>query len=103
AGDEIYANTGLPNHPMSPLSKLLWMKETNFEPYHKATYFMSAKEYVIQKWFGVRKIDYAMASATGLFNMKAFHWDAQALSLSGIRYPQLSEIVPPTEILTGLD
>lgn len=102
-GDEVYANTGLPNHPMSPLSKLLWMRETDFEPYKKATYIMSAKEYVIQKWFGVRKIDYAMASATGMFNMRAFHWDAQALSLAGVRYDQLSEIVPPTEILIGLN
>ena len=34
-GNNIYAKTGLPNHPMSPLSKLLWMKETNFEPYQK--------------------------------------------------------------------
>lgn len=102
-GDEIYANTGLPNHPMSPLSKLLWMKETNFEPYQKAAYFMSAKEYVIQQWFGVRKIDYAMASATGLFNMKQFDWDEQALGLTGVRAEQLSEIVAPTEILTGLD
>ncbi len=101
-GDEVYANTGLPNHPMSPFSKLLWMKETNFEPYKKAAYFMSAKEYVIQKWFGVRKIDYAMASATGMFNMKKFDWDEQALELSGVRYEQLSEIVPPTEHLTGL-
>lgn len=48
-GNEIYAKTGLPNHPMSPLSKLLWMKETSFEPHTKATYFMSVKEYVIQK------------------------------------------------------
>ncbi|MBO1910157.1 hypothetical protein J4G37_35905, partial [Microvirga sp. 3-52] len=57
-GDSVYANTGLPNHPMSPLSKLLWMKETNFEPYQQAAYFISVKEYVLQKWFGHSVIDY---------------------------------------------
>lgn len=102
-GSEIYANTGLPNHPMSPFSKLLWMKDTAFEPYKKAAYFMSAKEYVIQKWFGVRQIDYAMASATGMFNMNTFAWDEQALQLAGIRAEQLSDVVPPTTILQGLD
>lgn len=102
-GDEIYANTGLPNHPMSPFSKLLWMKETNYEPYQKATYFMSAKEYVIQKWFGVRMIDYSMASATGMFNMNKFEWDQQALELCGVHEEQLSKIAAPTEILTGLN
>jgi gluconokinase len=102
-GDSIYANTGLPNHPMSPLSKLLWMKETNFEPYHQAAYFISVKEYVLQKWFGRSMVDYSMASATGLFNMKTFDWDEEALELAGVDKSQLSRIVPPTEILTGID
>lgn len=101
-GNEIYAQTGLPNHPMSPLSKLLWMKETGFEPYKKAAYFISAKEYVIQKWFGQQLIDYSMASATGLLNMNTFDWDAQALALAGVDKKQLSKIVPPTTILTGI-
>ena len=86
---------------MSPLSNLLWMKETGFEPYHKAAYFISAKEYVIQKWFGQQLIDYSMASATGLFNMNTFDWDEQALALTGVDKKQLSKIVPPTTILTG--
>ena len=102
-GNEVYAKTGLPNHPMSPLSKLLWMKETNFGPYNEAAYFISAKEYVIQKWFGQRLIDYSMASATGLFNMNTFDWDEEALALAGVDKKQLSEIVPPTKILTGID
>lgn len=102
-GNEIYKKTGLPNHPMSPLSKLLWMKETNFEPYQKAAYFISAKEFVIQKWFGQQLIDYSMASATGLFNMNTFGWDVDALALAGVNKKQLSKIVPPTTILTGID
>src|SRR5690625_5829371 len=102
-GAEIYKRTGLPNHPMSPLSNLIWMKETDFAPYKEATYFISAKEYVIYKWFGRRLIDYAMASATGLFNMNTFDWDEEALAIAGIEAKQLSKIVPPTEILTGID
>ena len=64
---------------------------------------MSAKEYVIQKWFGRRLIDYSMASATGLFNMNTFDWDEEALELAGVDKKQLSNIVPPTEIITGID
>lgn len=102
-GYEIYAKTGLPNHPMSPLSKLLWMKETDFKPYHEATYFMSIKEYIIQKWFNRRLIDYAMASATGLFNMHTFTWDDEALLLAGIDKKQLSNIAAPTEVLPEIN
>jgi gluconokinase len=82
---------------------LLWMKETNFEPYRQAAYFISVKEYVLQKWFGRSMVDYSMASATGLFNMKTFDWDEEALELAGVNKNQLSRIVPPTEILTGID
>src|SRR5699024_11531122 len=102
-GDEIYKRTGLPNHPMSPLSNLLWMKETDFAPYKEATYFISAKEYLFYKLFVSRLIDYAMASATGLFNMNTFDWDEEALAIAGIEAKQLSEIVPPTEVLTEID
>lgn len=102
-GFELYARTGLPNHPMSPLSKLLWMKEVEYEPYLKANYFLSIKEYILQKWFGQCVIDYSMAAATGLFNAKTFQWDDEILELAGVKKEQLSKIVPPTEVLTGIN
>jgi gluconokinase len=102
-GFDVYARTGLPNHPMSPLSKLLWMKEVEYEPYLKANYFLSIKEYILQKWFGQCIIDYSMAAATGLFNAKTFQWDDEILELAGVKKEQLSKIVPPTEVLTGIN
>ncbi|KKI94156.1 gluconokinase [Bacillus sp. SA1-12] len=101
-GFEIYSKTGLPIHPMSPLSKLLWMKETEYEPYIKATYFLSIKEFILLKWFDQRVIDYSMAAATGLFNAQTLQWDDEIITLAGIKKAQLSNIVPPTELLTGL-
>ncbi|MGN7492540.1 gluconokinase [Paenibacillus sp. SAF-054] len=102
AKSEIYARTGTPIHPMTPFMKLLWMKETGYEPYRKAAYFMSVKEYLIYSWFGVRKIDYSMASATGLFNPASLAWDRELLDMTGISEAQLSELVPPTTILHEL-
>ena len=101
-GKDLYRKTGTPIHPMSPLLKLLWMKETNYEPYQKASYFMSMKEFLLQKWFGRRVVDYSMASASGLMNLEKLEWDSDALSAAGVKAEQLSEIVPPTEILTGI-
>ncbi|MCR8656408.1 gluconokinase [Paenibacillus endoradicis] len=97
-----YEITGTPVHPMTPFTKLLWMKETNYAPYLAATYFMSAKEYIIYKWFGKRLIDYAMASATGLFNPNTLQWEPTLLQLTNIVSDQLSTIVEPTTILTEL-
>ncbi|MEH7253034.1 gluconokinase, partial [Neobacillus niacini] len=101
-GSSIYSKTGTPIHPMTPFSKLLWMKETSYRPYEEAVYFMSIKEYLILSWFGVRMIDYSMASATGLFNPATLDWEPEVLEMTGISKEQLSEIVPPTKVLSGL-
>lgn len=102
-GDKVYFQTGTPIHPMTPFTKLAWMKETEYLPYKKAQYFMSIKEYLLHCWFGKRVIDYSMASATGLFNPATLKWESELLELAGIREEQLSEIVPPTKTLTGIN
>ncbi|MBS4206936.1 gluconokinase [Bacillus sp. FJAT-50079] len=101
-GADMYARTGVPIHPMSPLLKLMWMKETNYVPYEKARYFMSVKEYILMKWYGEIVADYSMAAASGLMNAETLKWDEKALELSGVTVDQLPKIVPPTETLTGL-
>lgn len=102
-GKEIYMRTGTPIHPMSPLLKLMWMKDNQYQPYLDATYFMTLKEYLLYKWYGKRVVDYAMASSTGLLNLNNLDWDEEALRLAGVKKEQLSAIVDPTEILTGMD
>ncbi|MDL4842378.1 gluconokinase [Aquibacillus sp. LR5S19] len=102
-GKKVYQKTGTPIHPMSPFLKLLWMKENDYEPYHQASYFMSLKEFLLQKWFGQRVVDYSIASASGLMNVDMLSWDKDVLDLVGVKESQLSRIVPPTEVLTGLN
>ncbi|MBP3949858.1 gluconokinase [Bacillus suaedae] len=101
-GERIYLKTGTPIHPMSPLSKLMWMKETNYQPYLKAAKFISIKEFLIYRWFDQYIVDYAIASASGFFNIHTFEWEEEALALVGITKEQLSEPVPPTTICQGL-
>ncbi|SFD89356.1 gluconate kinase, FGGY family [Lentibacillus persicus] len=100
-GHEIYLRTGTPLHPMSPLAKLVWMKEEKPDMFNKAAKFISIKEYVFLKLFGKYVVDYSIASATGLFNLTTLDWDEEALNLAGISRDQLSAIVPTTHQLTG--
>ncbi|MBO0961599.1 gluconokinase [Neobacillus sp. MM2021_6] len=102
-GNKVYAKTGTPIHPMTPFVKLLWMKENDYKPYKEAKFFMSIKEYLLLCWFGERVIDYSMASATGLFNPTTHKWEQELLDLTGISEDQLSEIVPPTKIVMGIN
>jgi len=101
-GHEIYKRTGTPIHPMSPLSKLLWMKEEEPELYKSAYKFISIKEYVIYQLFSRYVVDYSIASATGLFNLETLNWDVDVLGMLNISTEQLSTPVPTTYILSGM-
>lgn len=101
-GLEIYQRTGVPTHPMSPMTKLLWMKDVEFEGYQKASFFLSIKEYILLHWFNKRVVDYSTATASGLFNVGNLDWDYEVLKMTGINREQLSEVVSPTTILSGL-
>ncbi|MGO4544352.1 gluconokinase [Paenibacillus sp. 2TAB23] len=101
-GHQIYLRTGTPIHPMSPLSKLTWLRHDHKELFDRAYKFISIKEYVFFKLFGRYVIDYSIASATGLFNLVNLQWDEEALSVAGVTPDRLSELVPTTYKLEGL-
>ncbi|MFZ3578882.1 gluconokinase [Virgibacillus sp. DJP39] len=95
-GHEIYLRTGTPIHAMSPLSKLLWLRNEKPIIFEKSAKFISIKEYVFYKLFGEYVVDHSIASATGLFNLKTLDWDNEALELAGVTAEQLSSLVPTT-------
>jgi gluconokinase len=102
-GHEIYLRTGTPIHPMSPLTKILWIYEENRVLFDKTHKFIGIKEYVFFKLFHRYVIDHSIASATGLMNLKELDWDQGALEVARITRDHLSEIVPTTYSLKGID
>ncbi len=100
---DLYIRTGTPLHPMAPLSKLVWMKNCNYEPRKLASFFVSIKEFLIYRWFGEKVVDYSIAAATGLFNIQSHSWDEEALKLASIEEKHLFTPVSPTYRLEGLD
>ncbi|MDN4067708.1 gluconokinase [Paenibacillus vini] len=101
-GHEIYLRTGTPIHPMSPLSKLLWLRHDMPDIFNKANKFISIKEYVFAKLFGEYVVDHSIASSTGLMNLENLDWDEEALKIAGITPDQLSTLVPTTHVMKGL-
>lgn len=96
AGKRVYAVTGTPIHAMSPLCKLLWMKQEQSELFLRAAKFISIKEYIWRRLFGKYRVDHSLASATGLFDIRRRTWNPESLELAGIEAEQLSEPVPCT-------
>lgn len=101
-GRQLYRQTGTPIHPMSPLPKLMWLRQEEPETFQRAARFVSIKEYVLYRLSDRCVVDYSIASTTGLLNLATLQWHEVALSLAGIRPEHLGELVPTTFILKGI-
>ena len=95
-GKAIYKRTGTPVHAMSPLCKLLWLRQYRSDVFADARRFVSLKEWLWNRWFQEWCVDASIASATGLYSLREGSWDRKALATAGIRPDQLSTIVPTT-------
>src|SRR5699024_6322715 len=89
-------------HAMTPFAKLLWMNRKSAQRKNDGFVF-SLKEYILYHWFNERVIDYAMANATGLFNIHNLDWDTEILNKTGVNLQQMSTVVPPTYRLKNWD
>lgn len=98
---QIYQNSGDPIDAIYPLTKILWLQRNLELP--AGVRFISIKEYVLYRLTGQFVVDWSVASASGLFNVKTRRWDETALSLLHITPAQLSEPVSPRHIVPGLD
>lgn len=101
-GKSIYMATGTPVHPMSPLPKLMWLREEQPELFARSRMFLGIKEYVLYRLFGRYVMDHSLASATGLFNLRGKCWDPAALEAAGLEADRLPELMPTTGKLEGL-
>ncbi len=94
-GKEIYRRTGVPIHAMSPLVKLIWLRQNRPDVFQKAHKFLGIKEFVWHRLTGKFQSDLSVASATGLLNIWENNWDEAALGLADISPEQLPELVSP--------
>ncbi|MDN7228412.1 gluconokinase [Planococcus liqunii] len=101
-GHAVYLRTGTPIHAMSPLSKLVWLKEEEPAIFGQAEKFIGIKEFIFHKLFGEYVIDHSLASATGLFNLENVDWDEGALEVAGVEAGHLSRLVPTTYQMAGV-
>ena len=98
-GQKFYHASGVPIHSMSPLCKLLWLRQ--FQPlvFNKAYKFIGIKEYIFFKLCGEFIVDTSIASATGLLNIKTLQWDEEILKYVGLTASRLSTIVSTKHVV----
>lgn len=99
-----YRRTGCRvQHPMYPLSKILWFRRHEPALYQKAAKFVSIKEYLLFRMFNTWVVDDTLASTQGLYNIHRMAWDPELVeNLAGLTMQRLSETVPCTHVLRGM-
>jgi len=98
----LYQRTGVPLHPMSPLTKLLWFAEEQPEVFRRAVRWVSIKELLLHRLTGEWVVDRSIASSSGLLQLAGGDWDGGALAEAGIERRQLAALVSPVEMLPAM-
>ena len=98
-GLEIYKRTGTPIHPMSPLSKIYWLKHEHADIFKNTEKWIDIKTYVFYQLFETYVMDHSIGSATGMMNLNTLNWDKDVLNLLEISEAQLPELVSTTHIM----
>jgi gluconokinase len=89
----LYPETGCPMNSIYPLAKLVWLREERPVVFGAARRFVSIKEYVTQPLVGEWAVDYSMASATGMLDIRSHCWHPVALAAAGVDDSKLSQPV----------
>lgn len=101
-GQLIYRQTGTPVHAMSPLCKIMWLREQEPVVFAATAMLPGIKEYIFHHFFGSWLTDHSVASATGLFDIHTLSWNDMALKVAGITAAQLPRPVPANHMVKGL-
>ncbi|MGZ5254193.1 MAG: gluconokinase [Flavitalea sp.] len=91
---EFHRISGTPVHAMSPLCKILWLKENDRVTFAKTSFFIGIKEFILHSITGEFVIDESLASATGLFDIHQQKWSNTILSYAGISESVLPQVEP---------
>lgn len=102
---ELYRKTGCRvQHPMYPLSKILWLKNNRRDLFDAADKFITIKEYFLHQLFGKYAVDRTLAASQGYYNIVSQKWDEDILKdLLGIDESRLGRVVDCTARMVGMD
>lgn len=95
----LYQKTGCPPHAMYSPAKILWMQKYHPQSFSQTNKFITIKEYVLKKMTGKEYVDFSLASAGGLLNLKEKKWEPILLDHLNISLNQLGKLVDVNKIV----
>lgn len=95
----LHALTGVPVHPMTPLTKLLWFRRHDPATWRRVRWWGGLKDLLLGWLTGALATELSSASGTGVLDMATRTWSTAALDLCGLSADDLTPIEPPTAVL----
>jgi gluconokinase len=95
----LHAATGVPVHPMSPLTKLMWFARHDRTTGDRVRWWGGLKDLLLVWSTGALVTELSSASGMGLLDMSTRTWSAAALELCGLTADRLAPIEPTTAAL----
>ncbi|MFC5382034.1 gluconokinase [Aquipuribacter nitratireducens] len=95
----VHRRTGTPVHPMTPLTKLMWLARHDPGLAARARWWAGLKDWAVAGLTGRLVTELSSASGTAMLDVRERAWDPLAVDLAGIRVDQLPEVVATTTVL----
>jgi gluconokinase len=95
----LHAATGVPVHPMTPLTKLMWFARHDTATVAAARQWVGLKDWILLWLTGDLVTELSSASGTGLLDMATRTWSERALELCALDRDRLPPILPTTATL----
>jgi gluconokinase len=97
-----HARTGCRFHSSYWPAKLRWLREERARVWSAVRRWMSFGEFLLLTLLGQSSASVAMASGTGLFNLRSCDWDEELLGVVGCSREQLPEVAEEGQTFTSL-
>jgi gluconokinase len=98
----LYARTGCPVRSTYHPVRIRWWVEAASDIAARAHLFVGIKDWLLRELTGVWATDVGLASTTGLLDIVALDWDAEALAAAHVSADRLPPLVAPTAVVGGL-
>lgn len=102
-GPRLHYTSGTPTHPMSPLVKLRWLRETEPALLQGTAHWVGLKDWILAVLTGTVATELSTASGSGMLDMEARAWNPEAIELTGLAPGQLPPILDTTATLPLAD
>lgn len=101
-GEAVRNRTGCPLHAAYVPAKLRWLGRTDPGLFSRCARFVSLGELLTLRLHGERTVSTAVASASGLFNLRTSAWDPAILDACGLTSAQLGHVATHDHVSKGL-